>query len=122
MPFMKDLQFCMTHLNSHSMRIGRGMYPCVKSRGRELKGFDKNQELICGGMEWEWSGTKKDMVAFLKEHPETVELWVECGYDGAATVRDLIDYNEYEPWVSCWGVVVWNKENGFHVGTGGQEL
>jgi len=122
MSFMEELKFTMTHLNSESMRFGRRYYRCIKSRGRELKGFTEDNEMICGGMEWPWSGTKKDMVDFLKDNPDTKELWIECGYDGAATVRDLIDYVEYEPWVECWAVLVWNKENGFHIGHSGQEL
>lgn len=79
----------------------------IRSRGTFLGSSDKG---ATDGDAYTWDGTIKGIFTYLKQYPEAPNVIIGGGYDGASSLRDFRDGN-YDPWISCWDVEVWNRKD-----------
>ena len=92
---------------------------CVRSRGAILVAIGSNPDVLGGAQRLNEGDesqltTKKGLEEFLSvyEKKGATEIFVDGGFDGASSVRDLNESN-YTPWVSEWSIKIWDKEKGF---------
>ena len=96
--------------------------PVIRSRGRWVNTMGGEGSVIdqcspCPGAEaQDFRGTRKQLENLVEDiedrHPHVKELWVEGGFDGADSLRDMLE-DLYDPWVGSWEVLVWTRENGW---------
>lgn len=57
----------------------------------------------------EWVIVQAEIQKLLDEFPHATQIYLEGGYDWAAS-RSAFDDFDYTPWAGEWAVVVWDKE------------
>jgi hypothetical protein len=89
--------------------------PFVRSRGRLLATTSAAGQCL-PHPEAEapsFGGTKKEVVELVQrvqaQYPDVTEIYIAGGYD----IADRIDFDDYEPRVSEWSVVVWTRGGGW---------
>jgi len=85
---------------------------CAFSRGTEYVFMDEHGER----MDIErWAGnkiTKKDIQEIVEEYKDRIglkEIWLDNGYDLAASPKDYHEHNDYDPAVAFAEVMIWEK-------------
>lgn len=83
-----------------------------RSRGVEFSVVDDRGDKLNESGCWSWGGGKaeydRDIAAILAKWPEAVAIHLEGGYDFSESIYAFAQ-GEYDPWVSEWSVLVWQK-------------
>ena len=82
----------------------RQHYTTVQSRGIELKYSGDCEPIYLNRL------TMKALNEFIANSPKGSDIWVQGGFDGADSPRDMMESN-YETWVSEWALCL-KVENG----------
>ncbi|WP_210499523.1 hypothetical protein [Vibrio crassostreae] len=111
---IKMLNNAISSVRNRAEGEARVFNKCVKSRGVYLTAScDGETVLSTADNHMLKSASRTDLhnnIKWLIEtHPDLDSIYVEGGFDGADTVKDLLELTDYEPWVSEWAIEIWNK-------------
>jgi hypothetical protein len=113
----KGLHFLVAVERDKAATDARKQGAWIRSRGTYLttsNGRDQLQPRPASECP-DWKGTLKEirsLIALVSEkYPEVTRISIEGGYDCADTFQDLYEFDNYEPMVTWWEVLVWAKDS-----------
>ena len=111
---LKMFNHAISEARNKAESEARAFNSCVKSRGVYITA-SANGETVVSSADDNMLKTrnrteiKKSIEWIIETHPSVDSISVEGGFDGAESVRDLLEHDNYEPWVSEWAFEIWNK-------------
>jgi len=99
----KELKEQISEARQKAEREAKTVCSCVRSRGAWLAAVNADGNVTTESSQYEIKSMKRLMadVEHLKNEGST-KFFVDGGFDGADSVRDLNDC--YDPWVSEWSI------------------
>jgi hypothetical protein len=88
---------------------------CIFSRGTFIATSDAGGQCMpCPEAEaMTWDGTLKEILGVVARvkanYPNVLTVYIAGGYDGADSPMAMRD-GDYDPWISSWEVIVWERD------------
>lgn len=112
----RELQAMLSDVRQRALRDAKASttFKCHRSRGVKVTADNGlGHSLIVSGDDFEFpktlAGFRKVIAALQERFPDLMYVWAECGVDSAASVYDLNEVMDYEPWTGEASVLVWKK-------------
>lgn len=85
----------------------RGMFLCTATESREQ--CNPAPEASAPFWNGTWKSVKSLVELVEKQDTNVGEIYIAGGYDGADSHQNLWIYQNYEPSISSWSVLVWKR-------------
>jgi len=84
----------------------------IVSRGAWVRTMGKNGDASNETDSWDYKPTVRlfNELAELRNNPEVSAVYIEGGFNGAASGQDYAD-GAYDPWIGEWSVTLWVRED-----------
>jgi hypothetical protein len=111
---MMTLRERIKHARAEAFREAKDSTPWVFGRGTHVATVDANGDQCDpwpGADPMSWDGKVASLAALVakaRTYPKVAKVVIEGGYDGAETMEGR-KAGDYDPWISSWSVVVWER-------------
>lgn len=114
---IQDLKAAITKARQEAEEEAKMCATCIFPRGMNLSTAGQGgsqcpprEEANCPGWKRTWKEVAEVVADVEANYPHVRQVYISGGYDGADSIRSRWVDDNYDPWVSSWGVTIWERE------------